>query len=708
MKHTVMFFKFPENFPVSILLDHNPGISTHRHEETELIIVLSGTMRITVDTQTYILHPNDTMIINSFAAHAMTTESSGVICSVLFNFPRVMPYFKRYISTSYVCNSSLYPDQDDRELCRAVARIARQASRSAGNGELMLYSLFYHLIYVLNTKYASQNSEGHTSDPGNPQRIRQVLTYIQNHYREPVTLDDLAKVIHITPQYLSRLFREFTGESVLAYITSVRLNFAYLKLFDTNLSLEDIARDTGFSSVRSFSSAFKQAYGQTPGEYRKSLSIAKEDADAAVSPQTKELLQAEKQLFSFEERESLPTTFSVLNEKHEIYEISLSPADRCYPKTSEKIYFDSPAHARAYKEPRQISLRPFTKTEEILIAQFAHHPDLNLMECLLERNVKVSLVTDIHTDSRHISQLCRTLYEYFPENLHERIAFYFLAGKNLPRDIRAVKELLSEIRSGERHVREKQTIGPCREGMPKILFPLNLDQPLNITQLQKSLLSIEKAGLAPMLLLHWPKQHILKSFDHELAMAQKLKALKEICGDIALDSAMLKNPQGLVTPFFHAAGMIFSGYGDVLFESPQALCVRHGGTYKFLIARNNLPADLNLSASQASGTLMQAAGNPTSAASPEPAAMELHLLSMENGSFEARIFLMSKNHGNLYQILTGFGEDAPLTLMEKDYINSRALPEYEKRRLQVTDSVCHITLSFPSNGMALILLKKLD
>ena len=49
-----------------------------------------------------------------------------------------------------------------------------------------------------------------------------------------------------------------------------------------------------------------------------------------------------------------------------------------------------------------------------------------------------------------------------------------------------------------------------------------------------------------------------------------------------------------------------------------------------------------------------------------------------------------------------------MILSEKDYINSKSLPEYQKRKIQITDSVCHITLSFPSDGMALILLKKLD
>ena len=154
-----------------------------------------------------------------------------------------------------------------------------------------------------------------------------------------VTLDDLAKVIHITPQYLSRLFREFTGESVLSYLTSVRLNFAYLKLFDAGLSLEDIAQSTGFPSVRSFSSAFKQSYGQTPGEYRKSLSLATEGKDTPASSQNDELLKAEKQLFSFGQSENAPAAFPVLNERHEIYEIVLSSVDRCCPPFRKKGVF---------------------------------------------------------------------------------------------------------------------------------------------------------------------------------------------------------------------------------------------------------------------------------------------------------------------------------------------------------------------------------
>ncbi|HIR00283.1 MAG TPA: AraC family transcriptional regulator [Candidatus Scybalocola faecavium] len=707
MKHTVMFFKFPENFPVSILLDHNPGISPHRHEETELVIVLSGAIEITVDTCTYILHRNDTIIINSFTAHAIITQSSGVICSVLLNFSQAAPYFKRYFSTSYVCNSVLYPDQDNRELCCAVGRIARWSSRSSGKDELMFYSLFYSLMYVLNTKYASLLPESPSSEQGNPSRIRQVLTYIQNHYLEPVTLDDLAKVIHITPQYLSRLFREFTGESVLSYLTSVRLNFAYLKLFDAGLSLEDIAQSTGFPSVRSFSSAFKQSYGQTPGEYRKSLSLATEGKDTPASSQNDELLKAEKQLFSFGQSENAPAAFPVLNERHEIYEIVLSSVDRCCPPFRKKVYFDSPEHIRSCMGLWDRPYGIFARSHEIFI-RLTHHPDLELLEHLLRKNINVSLVADPYTDNTPLLHVYRQIHEYFPENLCKKISLCIRAGKNLSSQIRAAKDLSMEIQCRYDPLAGKQASDPRLDNGVKIILPLNLDQPLDIPELQKSLSDLKKAALTGDILFHWPNQHDLKSFDCELAMIKKIKSLKNIGANIVLDSAMLQTPQGLVTPFSHGAGMVSACHGQILFESPQALCVRHGSTYQLLITRNCPKNDLEFSMSQFPQADVRTEKAPARLSGFDPAAMELHLLSMENGTFEESIVLMSQNQGNLYHILKGFSEDVPMILSEKDYINSKSLPEYQKRKIQITDSVCHITLSFPSDGMALILLKKLD
>lgn len=94
--------------------------------------------------------------------------------------------------------------------------------------------------------------------------------YIYNHFNEPISLSMIAEHLSISPSYLSNLFHESVGQSYIKYLTEVRLKQAALLLQnDQNLTLEKIAKQVGYISVKHFSYVFKKSYHITPGEYRK-------------------------------------------------------------------------------------------------------------------------------------------------------------------------------------------------------------------------------------------------------------------------------------------------------------------------------------------------------------------------------------------------------------------------------------------------------
>lgn len=103
-----------------------------------------------------------------------------------------------------------------------------------------------------------------------PDRMSRILHEIHKTWREPLTLEQYAARFSLSKYHFSRMFREATGMSPIRYRNRLRLRWAAEMLEETGDPVADIAAESGFDSARSFSEAFRAAYGQSPSEYRKS------------------------------------------------------------------------------------------------------------------------------------------------------------------------------------------------------------------------------------------------------------------------------------------------------------------------------------------------------------------------------------------------------------------------------------------------------
>lgn len=101
------------------------------------------------------------------------------------------------------------------------------------------------------------------------QTIQDVLTYINEHSRD-ASLERAAERVHLSPSYLSRNFKEKSGESFSHALLRVRMEKAKDMLMDVRNRSYDIAYFVGYDNPKNFSRAFKSYYGMTPSEYRRS------------------------------------------------------------------------------------------------------------------------------------------------------------------------------------------------------------------------------------------------------------------------------------------------------------------------------------------------------------------------------------------------------------------------------------------------------
>ncbi|AZU64348.1 helix-turn-helix domain-containing protein [Neobacillus mesonae] len=101
--------------------------------------------------------------------------------------------------------------------------------------------------------------------------VQKAIAFIEHHYIENISLEQVASHVHLSPNYFSNLFKKTTGSSFIEYITNLRVDKAKSMLMDLDLTIYQIASAVGYQDARYFSRVFKAISGKTPSKYRNSL-----------------------------------------------------------------------------------------------------------------------------------------------------------------------------------------------------------------------------------------------------------------------------------------------------------------------------------------------------------------------------------------------------------------------------------------------------
>jgi AraC family transcriptional regulator len=101
-----------------------------------------------------------------------------------------------------------------------------------------------------------------------PTQVRRVISYIDAHLGEELSLRRLSELIHLSPYHFVRAFRQSTGRSPHRYVLEQRIARAQVRLMEPELSLADVGYELGFASQAHFTTTFRKLVGITPGTWR--------------------------------------------------------------------------------------------------------------------------------------------------------------------------------------------------------------------------------------------------------------------------------------------------------------------------------------------------------------------------------------------------------------------------------------------------------
>ena len=186
-------------------------------------------------------------------------ETNWEFIYVHFTGPAAGPFF-REIQTNYGRSFRLPADSFPSQLWLNLHRDMNDGRqlRLYEGGELV-YRFLSSLLRTLESPV-----EHIMSHP-----IEKSLRYMKAHFREHFSIDDLARQNGLSSAYFTRIFTRETGESPLLHLTRLRINHALFLLLNTQMSVEQIALECGFSCGNYFCKVFRRASGCSPAEYRR-------------------------------------------------------------------------------------------------------------------------------------------------------------------------------------------------------------------------------------------------------------------------------------------------------------------------------------------------------------------------------------------------------------------------------------------------------
>ena len=208
-----------------------------------------------IDTATSLALQNIESAVKMRQAEQLSMQVHTLLNSYA-QLPNLSHIYIRYICTSLLkILLAAIPKQMDDVLQEAAGEIYR-FRRFSDIVEL----IEHYLSLVVNTFNQEQNASNYA--------IFQVEQYIREHYHEELTLNSLADLVYLNPNYLSNIFAQATGCTLSKYIKQIRMEKAQELLLNTNMKVTDISQSVGYPNTSYFCKSFQKLYGTTPERFR--------------------------------------------------------------------------------------------------------------------------------------------------------------------------------------------------------------------------------------------------------------------------------------------------------------------------------------------------------------------------------------------------------------------------------------------------------
>ncbi len=249
-------------------------MTSHWHDEIELIRVVSGELSITLNNQHYLAKKGDIIFVNAETVHRATPIECEYECVVFhINFLYMDTYSCQFFIESLLNHDYLITEHipvEKQALNSAASAIFDSLMKKSSGYKFRAIAAFYNFFGTVIDSHAYGLASGNTNlaDDRNIARIKKILSYIRENYDHSITLENMAQTAKMSPKYFGSYFKNMTGKTPIEYLNEFRIEKACRKLSHTDKSVTDIAFACGFNDLSYFIKTFKTIKGISPGKFR--------------------------------------------------------------------------------------------------------------------------------------------------------------------------------------------------------------------------------------------------------------------------------------------------------------------------------------------------------------------------------------------------------------------------------------------------------
>ena len=250
---------------------------THVHDAIEVIYMNKGSVQVSIDGVKTSIYPGDVALFRSRAIHDIWTEDEvendyyvlKLLPKTLYNMS-LNGNDDSFPLRFLICNPALKTIWRKEEIAGTDIELGfnRLIDSLDSKKNVTTLSRIISGLMVLEALYSSDNESMKGISLTNDS-LYFALFYINEHYREDISLQVMAQSLGYNPSYISRYFKSSFKIGISQYITVIRLRKAVMLMQDKKNSITYCAFESGFPSMRTFYRAFLKEFGCTPGEYLK-------------------------------------------------------------------------------------------------------------------------------------------------------------------------------------------------------------------------------------------------------------------------------------------------------------------------------------------------------------------------------------------------------------------------------------------------------
>lgn len=247
----------------------------HNHNFTEITYIMSGKGQYYVDGNIYNVEAGDLLICNPGTNHhnIVLTEQDATdeffVGFTDYHFRNMPPNTIQLSDGGCLIHTDTTLHQALFQHCQEMIR--ENKADELGKYLMLKTHLIQFLLLIIRQYYSfSPEQESYPFENRYKNYIaNQIIGYLDTHYPEKISLDRIAQTMYLSPVYISKIFKEATGESPINYLIKIRLEKAtYLLSLPDAESIKSIARQVGYEDAYHFSKIFKKYYGFSPLHYR--------------------------------------------------------------------------------------------------------------------------------------------------------------------------------------------------------------------------------------------------------------------------------------------------------------------------------------------------------------------------------------------------------------------------------------------------------